>query len=196
MHGHAEERLDDYIPSSNGYIFQYIWGKGVGVSKKLSSLDFKHAWITCYNRGIWTSNYFWVSHGRPIITTLIINKENQWQPYHFRLFLDYSNAQVVTSNWNKRKLTRRLWTKSKNLKQRKRDKKKSKQVHHTFTQSKQMVQRSIEKVDKTTFNQKWSIDAIRVVGGWFNNNFRIGFWGHLLGFKMFDLGFTYETKNK
>ncbi len=65
--------------------------------------------------------------------------------------------------------------KIKELKAKERDKKKSKQVHHTFTQSKQMVQRSIEKVDKTTFNQKWSIDAIRVVGGWFNNNFRIGF---------------------
>jgi len=58
-----------------------------------------------------------------------------------------------------------------------------------------MVRRSIEKEDKTTFNQKWSIDAIKVVGQWFHNNFTIGFWAHPLGFKMFNLGFTYETHN-
>ncbi len=38
---------------------------------------------------------------------------------HFRLFLDYSNSHVVTSNWTKRKSMRRLWTKSKSLKQKK-----------------------------------------------------------------------------
>jgi len=58
-----------------------------------------------------------------------------------------------------------------------------------------MVQISIEKEDKATFNQKWSIDAIRVVGGWFHYKFRMGFWAHLLGFKMFNVGFTYETHN-
>ncbi len=58
-----------------------------------------------------------------------------------------------------------------------------------------MVQTSIEKEDKTTLNKKWSINAIRVVGGWFHNNFRIGFWAHLLGFRMFNLGFTYGTHN-
>jgi len=65
--------------------------------------------------------------------------------------------------------------KIKNLKAKERDKKRSKQVHYTFTQAKQMVQRSIGKEDKTTFNQKWSIDAIRVVDAWFQNNFRIDF---------------------
>jgi len=87
---------------------------------------------------------------------LITNKENQWQ---------LEPLQVIP---------RLFQFTCGHIKTKERDKKRSKQVHYTFTQVKQMVRRSIEKEDKTTFNQKWSIDAIRVVS-WFHNNFRIGF---------------------
>jgi hypothetical protein len=75
---------------------------------------------------------------------------------------------------NKKEIDEEVVNKIKELKAKEMDKKRSKQVHYTFTQAKQMVQRSFEKENKTIFNQNWSIDAIRV-GGWFHNNFRIGF---------------------
>jgi len=106
---------------------------------------------------------------------LITNKENQWQPEPLQVIPRLFQFTCGHIKLKQKEIDEEVVNKIKELKTKERDKKRSKQVHYTFTQVKQMVRRSIEKEDKTTFNQKWSIDAIKVVGQWFHNNFRIGF---------------------
>jgi hypothetical protein len=106
---------------------------------------------------------------------LTTNKENQWQLEPLQVILRLFQFTCGHIKLKKKEINEEVANKIKKLKAKEMDKKRSKQVHYTFAQAKQMVQRCIEKENTTTFNHKWSIDAIRVVGGWFHNNFRIGF---------------------
>jgi hypothetical protein len=40
------------------------------------------------------------------------------------------------------------------------------------------------------FNETWSVTSIKVAGGRFHNNFRVGYRAHLLGYMGFVLGIT------
>lgn len=107
-------------PSSNGYIFQYIWGRGGGGSQEnyhllILNMHGLHVTIEALQQAT-----MFGFHMVDLLSLLwLLTRKTNGNLNHFRLFLDYSNSHVVTSNWNKRKSMKRLWTKSKNLKQRK-----------------------------------------------------------------------------
>ncbi len=113
--------------------------------------------------------------------------------------VDYSSSHVVTSNQCLAILTRKAMDKEildkfKKFKAKEKEEKIWKQVQDTFTQVKQIVQRNIEKEDRTKFNQPWSITIIKVVGEWLHNYFKASSQMHPLGFRRSNLVFTFEQQ--
>ncbi len=96
--------------------------------------------------------------------------------------VDYFSSHVATSYQHlvvlKQKVVdKEIIDKTKKLKSKGKNERKSWRVKGTFIQAQQTTQRRIEKENRVKFNDTWSITGVRAISERFHNNFRVGFWG-------------------
>jgi hypothetical protein len=59
-----------------------------------------------------------------------------------------------------------------------------------MTRLEKIAYRLMENCSRANFILTWTIDIIKEVNNHFHNNFRVGFWAHLIGYTCVNLRFT------